>query len=674
MKTVYNGVNLGVKQCKGGLNARIVSLASDGESRRGAAFVLLTFKKTLPTTSKIYPQLSPLSLLNLHVGDDDLTCDKDWKHVIKRLRNLLLRDRGVLVDGFRVTPAIIQAHLRSGNSSAEHINAIFNPEDLQDVKLAFDLLRDIWSLPELPENPAPSEQANPGFQSGREALRILGRLLYHIVYAYLCVELSLSEQLEHLSAAAHLAFVLYKLGGKSFLPTLLYVDIMMMIKNVFFCIAKAKVDNADGFFFIILLGTDRLEIHFGILRTVVGNDSNLDLLQISDRSAGIIEIADILAQRPEWDKGPRRLQLPTLSQDAKEIPNSADHLSPKHLRRELYKVKDVTPLTCWRKGRAMAESEFPKAVDILRQAEDKGGIDMLSPNGVLLVTAPLPADDVDESTEATVFGTNVPSTETADAGNRIDIENEIAELEANTGRVNEGPEATSTREHHLLVDGKPMSKAKLLAAVGRYRKKAGSTDRLKRVQEIARYAMGSESKSSELASDAQLLLIHDPVVSLVWCDQRLWLALGEINGIRYDKQALDRVGHSLLGESALKLSVQLSGLRPATADDDDTNDYDWRTFSIPESSFEVHGRFIEPLDPRIASSNGKPYYLFKSGFLVAHTSLLLQRLLPTDLKHLPKLPTTTDFPYREQFGLFSYLRHKLYSTEKNYIRKGLLPG
>ena len=31
-----------------------------------------------------------LSLMNLKVGDNDLTADKDYKHVFKRLRNLLL--------------------------------------------------------------------------------------------------------------------------------------------------------------------------------------------------------------------------------------------------------------------------------------------------------------------------------------------------------------------------------------------------------------------------------------------------------------------------------------------------------------------------------------------------------------------------------------------------------
>lgn len=63
------------------------------------------------------------------------------------------------------------------------------------------------------------------------------------------------------------------------MPPQLYVDIMIMIKNIFFCVAKTKADNPDGKFWIILLGTDCLEELFGILRTMVGNYSNVDILQ-----------------------------------------------------------------------------------------------------------------------------------------------------------------------------------------------------------------------------------------------------------------------------------------------------------------------------------------------------------------------------------------------------------
>ena len=52
--------------------------------------------------------------------------------------------------------------------------------------------------------------------------------------------------------------------GKEFIPTNLYVNLMIMIKNVIFCVAKAKVNDPDGEFWIILLGTDQLEELFSI--------------------------------------------------------------------------------------------------------------------------------------------------------------------------------------------------------------------------------------------------------------------------------------------------------------------------------------------------------------------------------------------------------------------------
>ena len=53
---------------------------------------------------------------------------------------------------------------------------------------------------------------------------------------------------------------------------------MIMIKNIYFCVAKAKVDNPDGNFWIILLGTDHFVVLYGILHTMVGNNANLNVL------------------------------------------------------------------------------------------------------------------------------------------------------------------------------------------------------------------------------------------------------------------------------------------------------------------------------------------------------------------------------------------------------------
>ena len=239
-------------------NLRTISIASDGESRRGEALIHLTFKKQLETSSPIYPALSVLPLMNLEVGDDDVTADKDYKHIFKRCRNLLLRDRGTKVHGVDILPSMLQSQLRKNEVPASQINSLLRPDDKQDVKLAYDLLSKIWALPSLDSDAS----ARPGFTETREALRTLGKVFMNILLPYVCVELSLSEQLTLLSTAAHmlLAMAHEDNAGTKLMPSQLYIDLMIMVKNAYFCVAKAKVDNPIGKFFLILLGTDRLDI------------------------------------------------------------------------------------------------------------------------------------------------------------------------------------------------------------------------------------------------------------------------------------------------------------------------------------------------------------------------------------------------------------------------------
>jgi len=422
VQTVLEGVDSMRETTK----LRITSIASDGESRRGTAFIELTFKRELSPNSLIYSLLQRLKFLDLHVGDDDLTCDKDYKHIFKRFRNLFVRERSVVIMGRRITPNIMMTHFKSEGLSADHIRSLFNPDDAQDVKMAFDMLKDVWNLPRLHEVPS---YKSPGFLQTREALWILGKLLFHMVFPYLCVDLSLSEQIEHLSAAAHLALPLFWLAGKDFIPTNLYIDLMLMIKNVLFCIAKAKVDDPNGEFWIILLGTDRLEELFGILRTMVGNDANLDVYQLVCRLAGTTEVSNILAKYPHWDRSPRRLKLPSLSRESKEIPDSADHIKPASWKGNV-KVKDVSLHTSWNRGRHLIEQECEAIKSILQELDASDDLNILSPFGTTLFDTPLAADDIDESLEflaptRTSTGASDDEIAESDASMRVEVENAL---------------------------------------------------------------------------------------------------------------------------------------------------------------------------------------------------------------------------------------------------------
>ena len=62
-----------------GVTYRTVSIASDGKSKCRDALVKITMCWSLSPMSPIYTQLQPLRFLNLLVGEDDITADKDFK-------------------------------------------------------------------------------------------------------------------------------------------------------------------------------------------------------------------------------------------------------------------------------------------------------------------------------------------------------------------------------------------------------------------------------------------------------------------------------------------------------------------------------------------------------------------------------------------------------------------
>ena len=98
-----------------------------------------------------------LDLFDLFIGVDNLTADKDYKHVFKWLRNTLLREKGSIVHGVKLTCGLIRKHLRDTGHTDTHILHVLNPTDKQDVVLAYSLLKDLWSLS--PANPDTSKQS-----------------------------------------------------------------------------------------------------------------------------------------------------------------------------------------------------------------------------------------------------------------------------------------------------------------------------------------------------------------------------------------------------------------------------------------------------------------------------------------------------------------------------------
>lgn len=407
-----------ISACKSRLEAmggRLLLVASDGESRRGAAFASLARKDTLDPSSPVGRMLSSCRFLNTLVGPETLLEDKDYRHNFKQGRNGAMRASGVVVAGVHLTSSIIRYHFRSVGVSEHRIRYLLNPEDKQDVLMAISLLKELWSLP------PPSSINTPGFAMSRNALRLLGRAYEHLVLPYTCVSMTLSEQLQHLSAAVHLLLSLYthNHAGTKFIPIQLYTDIMVTVKTVYFCVASIKSDDPNAKVYIILFGTDRLETAFGVIRTMVGNDSNADILQLCSRLSNVTEVATILAKCPQWDESPWRLRLSAMTASG-DVDQKVDHINPPSWTGDIC-VKTVIPLTCWKLGRQMAEDDGKIAdFDVgqcLCKLDADPNVDMLAPFGEALYKSILPnADDQDDAEDNETLSTY---------GEESDEENEV---------------------------------------------------------------------------------------------------------------------------------------------------------------------------------------------------------------------------------------------------------
>ncbi|KAL6298045.1 hypothetical protein BKA93DRAFT_820570 [Sparassis latifolia] len=231
----------------------------------------------IPPNSPLHFHLACLPLFNILCGMDELTADIDFKHVLKQFRNTLLRQKGVTIDNVMLNTAILKTHLADISLSAQCIDSFLFPNDRQNVPLAYALLLTIASLPDAASGDTPAHHA------ARRVLCILGAICRYLLEAYTNIYLSLGEQLGHLSAVLHLLLALYEAYKGGFILVQLYFDTATMIKNIFFSTAKVQAANPNGKFWIILLGTDALELLFGIIRTMIGNDTNPDHLQLASQ-------------------------------------------------------------------------------------------------------------------------------------------------------------------------------------------------------------------------------------------------------------------------------------------------------------------------------------------------------------------------------------------------------
>ncbi|KLO05766.1 hypothetical protein SCHPADRAFT_802114, partial [Schizopora paradoxa] len=217
---------------------QLFSIASDGDATRRKTLHHILMSTPLSQKDPLYELLGGLLLMNQNCGPSNITMDIDYNHKFKNLATSIRGSSGFLVLSAHITPLELKSRLSAVTClKFTNLNALFDPKDHQNVPKAVGLLAAIGHLADsiLPD----LEDAERVISISDRPFVVLGKFTNWLTAPFKTVTLSLSEQLEHLLAAAHLLLVLYRENRTSFCPGQLYYDIQTFVKNAFWSVAKA---------------------------------------------------------------------------------------------------------------------------------------------------------------------------------------------------------------------------------------------------------------------------------------------------------------------------------------------------------------------------------------------------------------------------------------------------
>jgi len=219
------------------------------------------------------------------------------------------------------------------------VESLVDPADKQNVPKAVALIQLISKLQTLD-----TAAYNPSQVDEHETLTAIGTIFSAFMNPFIDVNMSLAEQLTSLSKYSHALFVLYAKHSTDFMTSQLYADSQAIVKDIFFCVAKQQILDPTADFYIILCGTDRLEVGFCLARTQT-HHRNFDMLDLANKLATSSLIDSVYLRNPQLDAGSRRLKTSGAI--------GVDHVNPKSWKGDV-SVGRVSLQVCWEEGRKQA--------------------------------------------------------------------------------------------------------------------------------------------------------------------------------------------------------------------------------------------------------------------------------------------------------------------------------
>lgn len=207
----------------------------------------------------------------------------------------------MVVNDVVITRLILEQYLvLLPNQTRDSVRKLLDPADPQDVPRAIELICAVADLRSLDTSGfAPSQMKTIA------ALQLVGTLFHAMIEPFINPDLSLVEQMEHLSEYSHIALILYRWNGSSFMSNQLYADSQVMVKNAFFYLAKQLLMDPSLPVLLMLSDDDRLENLFGRVRMQGAHNCGVDLKTLMDRLAAAMDLCHIFSVHPSWDQGHR---------------------------------------------------------------------------------------------------------------------------------------------------------------------------------------------------------------------------------------------------------------------------------------------------------------------------------------------------------------------------------
>ncbi|KAI0689951.1 hypothetical protein BC835DRAFT_1281911, partial [Cytidiella melzeri] len=212
-----------------------------------------------------------------------------------------------------------------------------NPSDTQDVPRVVEFIEVINRISGLS-----TEGCTPIELQELPYIAVVAEMFMSFMVAFISPDWNLPEQVASLSKFVHMAFVLFQQHVVNFMPSQLYGDMQMTVKNIIFCIAKQQELDRSQPFYLFWAGDDQLETLFGRVCMQGAHNPNFSYKNLIDRLAAAMDLDDVFAQQPELDSGFRRLKVSRTEH--------VDHLNPESWQGNAL-VSEVDLESAWMRGR-----------------------------------------------------------------------------------------------------------------------------------------------------------------------------------------------------------------------------------------------------------------------------------------------------------------------------------